>query len=107
MRGKPTNPLTMKAIRLLDGNMEPLEIGQVLRLPKRTVYDLLKRVREEVAREEAERQRVQRVQAGEQARREQERLDRQRWEAEVLSKIQQEVEQVRGAGQMGCWRTAV
>lgn len=91
MRGKKTDPLVLKAIRFLDGHLEPLELSQVLNLPKRTTYDLLRQVREEVAREEAARLQAQ---AEEQARLERERLDRQQWEAEVLSKLAREQEKL-------------
>jgi len=45
----------MKAVEVLAGHLKPVEIAEVLSLPKRTVYDLIKRAREKAAREEAER----------------------------------------------------
>lgn len=93
MRGKATDPVTMKALRLLVGHLTPLEIMGALGLPKRTVYDLIHKVSEQVAQEEAERQQVE---AEEVARLERERLDRLEWERKVFVSLAREREQFSG-----------
>ena len=55
MRGKPTDPLICRAVEVLLLYFKPVEIKKILRLPNRTVYDLVDRAKEKKAREEAER----------------------------------------------------
>lgn len=97
-RGRKTPFIVEKAIWILHKHFEPGEIAGLLDLPHRTVNHKLKRLR---ARAQAAMEARKRAEAEERALREAAQADRQRWEAEVLSKIRQEIEQVRGAGQMG------
>ena len=55
MRGKPTDPLICRAVEILVRYFRPVEIKKILRLPNRTVYDLVDRAKEKRVREEEER----------------------------------------------------
>ncbi len=52
---KRIDSLTKKAVEILNEHMTPVEIMTVLQLNRRTAYDLINRVKEKKAKEEAER----------------------------------------------------
>ncbi len=89
-RGRKASEVVVRAVRLLEGHLSPMEMVAVLKVPKRSVYDLLKRVREEVAEEEAANQQAAIL---EREKRKKEEMRRELREREIFLSLTEEREQ--------------
>ena len=86
-RGRRTNPTVVKAVAALYKDFTVRELMDLLQLPKRTAYDLVRAAREREAQEETDRQERERQEAERLAS---ERLEQERREAEIALNLRRE-----------------